>query len=471
MLLHKLITLPSLVPFVTTHHFPDLLRFGAFFGLNLLFGWNKNEFGGDYNLYGWLTIANGGLALLMGARNNLFAVAARIPSTTLLMYHRWSGRATVIHATIHFGFNIRRYIDTNQAATVLENRRIQVGLMAWIALCLILISSVSIIRRKTFELFYYPHFLFLVFVVGAIYHASHGLEFILPGLILWGLDRLIRFCYAFRAVRITSLTHYPGDLTKIRFDGMRTTAAGQIAWVHLKGVSLFHWHPFTIASAPSKDGVIAIRGLGGYTRRLYTLATQQKQPESETYDINVASSSKLKMRLDGPYGVGHIQWGRFPVTVLVAGGIGITPGISIATHIIETAALSKAQVGGQAQWHIHLLWILRDSRHVQWFEEELKHIASTASDPSVPATLEISIHVTGSSDGAGEHKYSGPGTLVQGRPDLVDYFEYIRRQRPGLDAAVNACGPRKLIDGVRRAAAKASCEEGVFRVEEEVFER
>lgn len=105
----------------------------------------------------------------------------------------------------------------------------------------------------------------------------------------------------------------------------------------------------------------------------------------------------LKIRLDGPYGVAGIEWGLHPVNLIVAGGIGITPGISIATHIITQASnWKKVEQGSPKQWHVHVLWVVTDSIHAEWFKEELNRLASITADPLHPATFDLTIHVTGS---------------------------------------------------------------------------
>jgi len=62
-------------------------------------------------------------------------------------------------------------------------------------------------------------------------------------------------------------------------------------------------------------------------------------------------------------------------------------------------------------------------------------------------------------------QYKGPG-----RPDVMQWFRHIRSAKPGLDAAVNLCGRQSLKNDARRAAARMSGEDGLFFVEEEVFE-
>lgn len=153
--LHSLLTRPSPVPFLTDHHAASICRCLVFVALNILFGWNRIRYSTDFQIYGWLTIANAGLALLLPTRTNLFCVVARIPASILLPYHRWAGVAAVTHASLHFGLTAQNYIRTNQFDVVLENTRIRVGIMAWMALAIIFLTSVRILRRRAFELFYY----------------------------------------------------------------------------------------------------------------------------------------------------------------------------------------------------------------------------------------------------------------------------------------------------------------------------
>lgn len=234
--LHKLHSFPLSLSCLDCH-VTDVARFTTFLALNLVFSVQSNEFTADYTLYGWLAIANAGLALLMASRNNLFASLLRIPNPVLLQYHRWIGLATVAHATVHVSFNIQHYIETKQVTTSFGNHRIQVGLMAWIALVMLFLTALPIVRRRFFEVFYYTHALFFIFVVGALIHASHGPEFMLPGLLLWGIDRAIRLAYNFRNIQVQSVEAFEGDVTKFKVKGLRTRTPGQVVWLQIPRVS------------------------------------------------------------------------------------------------------------------------------------------------------------------------------------------------------------------------------------------
>lgn len=356
--------------------------------------------------------------------------------------------------------------------------------MAWISLVLIFLTSLPIVRRRQFEIFYYTHSLFFVFMVGALIHTTNGPEFLLPGFFLWVADRAIRFAYNFRRIEVQSVTHYEGGVTKFKVKGRmlrKMMRPGQVVWVQLPSVSYLNWHPFTIGSAPnSADGtaILAIRGLGAYTCGLQFAAEDFK---NEVPSIETATTGdRLKMRLDGPYGVGRLQWGAWPVTVLVAGGIGITPAMSIASYLVDKATQSPQQ----AVSHIHLLWTVKNASHIAWFDEELRALSEIASRKDVPITFDITIHVTGGVDRATESEgsleshlkspesssSSAPWTLQAGRPDIGAWFSHFADLRTGYDAAVNACGPRSLMDETRKAAITASTEKGIFHIEEEAFQ-
>ena len=58
----------------------------------------------------------------------------------------------------------------------------------------------------------------------------------------------------------------------------------------------------------------------------------------------------LQLYLDGPFGEGHQDWYRYEVSVLVGGGIGVTPFASILKDIAHKGTIKSTfackKVGG-----------------------------------------------------------------------------------------------------------------------------
>ncbi|GAA0937567.1 ferredoxin reductase family protein [Pseudonocardia zijingensis] len=98
-----------------------------------------------------------------------------------------------------------------------------------------------------------------------------------------------------------------------------TFAPGQFAWLRLRRWGLFADHPFTIASAVRADGTVefTVRHVGDYTHKLGRLS-----PAARVY-------------LDGPHGAFSVDNTHATGLVLLAGGVGITPMISMLRTLAD----------------------------------------------------------------------------------------------------------------------------------------
>ena len=139
---------------------------------------------------------------------------------------------------------------------------------------------------------------------------------------------------------------------------------------------MIEWHPFSISSCPDDQEVeinikcnklvmyyIKCIGNGNFTNKLYARAK----------DIN----REIDIKVDGPYGTLNLNYRRYPVIVLVAGGIGITPILGILKDIYRIGKLSP-QDRKSAVEQVHLIWSITQSSVYKGFQQDMTQIEREA---------------------------------------------------------------------------------------------
>ncbi|KAK4489024.1 hypothetical protein RD792_004816 [Penstemon davidsonii] len=94
-------------------------------------------------------------------------------------------------------------------------------------------------------------------------------------------------------------------------------------------ISKFQWHPFSLTSSSSIDEhtmSVIVKSEGQWTRSLYNkILDEQDAEENQRQCIPIA--------VEGPYGPASLHFLRYNKLILVAGGIGVTPFLSILQEI------------------------------------------------------------------------------------------------------------------------------------------
>ncbi len=162
-------------------------------------------------------------------------------------------------------------------------------------------------------------------------------------------------------------------------------------------------HPFSLSSSPGTTGKItfSIGTSGDWTGKIGRIP------------------AGTRASVDGPYGqFTHLHCQNAPALIFIAGGIGITPMLSMLKHIAQTSE----------QRPIHLIWSCR-SQEDMVFQKMLDNIASTMPN------IAISYHLTGGS--------AGKGHLTENH--LADLLGNYSR-----NSAIFLCGPPLMTANVRR---------------------
>jgi len=256
---------------------------------------------------------------------------------------------------------------------------------------------------------------------------------------------------------ISIQTHHKGQTTEIRLqqNGFRYRA-GQYAFINIPAISPLQWHPFTISSSPDEDVItfhVKSMGRGTWTASLSGMCM----------DVGGILSSETVpvVNVDGPYGAPP-DFQSSKAVVLVGGGIGITPVISLFKDLYYLH--NQDQTANNPIKHVTLLWVVREHASLKMFGPIFNRIIN---DTTTHPKFVISLHVTGTSDEDKLDTETAHTLLAKaknGRPNLHTELTQIISKHG--HTSVMVCGPAPLVKEVRNVSYAV----GVEELHEETFE-
>lgn len=250
------------------------------------------------------------------------------------------------------------------------------------------VLTLPCIRQRRYDLFQLGHALVPVVFIAVLWHATMSWYYLLPGMILYVADHIMKMRYKIGYVaKLVSLTNHvmPGKGESVVEIAYRVhipcvkrdsnmpisvhyemenpcTTSGQLCFLNIPCIGPLQWHPFTVSSLPIEDvithhikvkqypstttGIIdkIMQPATTWTQRLSNLADKlakdsQGYPQSSyggeegksVEAINRGMSnyiekiSDIVLSIDGPYGRPLAIHGKYSHVLFVAGGIGITP--------------------------------------------------------------------------------------------------------------------------------------------------
>ncbi|XP_024176269.1 ferric reduction oxidase 2 isoform X1 [Rosa chinensis] len=264
-----------------------------------------------------------------------------LTSEASIKYHIWVGNILMVLFTAHGTCYIIYWAVTDQISQMIKWEKTGIsniaGELALLSGLALWVATIPRIRRKMFELFFYTHYLYIPFMVFFIFHVGVGYAGImLPGFFLFMVDRYLRFLQSERRARLVSARILPGESLELNFaksPGLKYNPTS-VMFINVPSISKLQWHPYTVTSnsnlEPEKISVV-IKGEGSWTRKLYQVLSSP------------STSARIEAAVEGPYGPDATHFLRHDNLVLVSGGSGITPFISIIRELIfmSTAFQSK----------------------------------------------------------------------------------------------------------------------------------
>lgn len=345
------------------------------------------------------------------------------------------------------------------------------ALVALICADLLMLLSTDFVRQKFYNSVFIPSHIVsaILLLVAVCFHVSWAVPYVLVAVGLYGLDRVLRLVKS--RVAIARLRPLPDlGMTRVEIPAINTGwRAGQ--HVRLRVLSLgMGWrgwaesHPFTIASVsrcPSGEGlVLMVKKAGDWTNKLFELARRADYGEAN------GLGGTVQVIIEGPYGgPGHAILPSFSGAMFVAGGSGITFGISAVQDLMKKDLEEKSRIRA-----MELVWCIQDPTALT----PLVPLFSTlvAQSQESYADLKISVFYTrapSKPEVLKTFRHLPPGlTLSPARPKLPNILQGVvnrssalfsqgrERKRGGgglTGVIVGVCGPSGLGDEVRKAVA------------------
>nr|XP_020479336.1 dual oxidase 1-like isoform X2 [Monopterus albus]XP_020479344.1 dual oxidase 1-like isoform X2 [Monopterus albus] len=319
-------------------------------------------------------------------------------------------------------------------------------------------------RRISFRGFWITHYLYIVVYILTVIHGSFGLLqeprfyiYLIPPALLFLLDKLISLSRKKLQIPVVRAELLPSGVTHLEFKRPQGFVYRSGQWVRIACLMLGtdEYHPFTLTSAPHEETLsLHIRAVGPWTSQLRELYTEESLLELGAYP---------KLYLDGPFGEGHQEWTDFEVSVLVGGGIGVTPFASILKDLVFKSSIkSKIQCK-----KVYFIWVTRTQRQFEWVSDIIREVEEMDTQELVSVHTYIT-QVAEKFDLRTTMLYvcerhfqkvwnrslfTGLRSVTHfGRPPFVSFFTSLQEVHPDVGKiGVFSCGPPGLTKNVEKA--------------------
>lgn len=458
----------NMAPWLTTllPTFGDSLVLLGYFALNVFFLFhnykiteNNQLFGPNSNTLqtaryladraGVLSFAHFPLLVLFAGRNNILIGFSELPYATFMIFHKWTARVMVVHATLHTLAYLWMLWYKGSFAVFIHEWWFVMGVLAIVLGVLILLFAAHYFRVRFYEWFLVSHIVFaLLFFISCWEHCvTFGwLDWIACAFAFWITDRLIRIyrLARFGAPRAT-IEHISDDTFKVSVKRPHNWKPypGCFVFIHFLHWSIF-WqsHPFTIVDSVLEDEQVTI-----YIKAKDGLTGQIAKLLSHTGQIS------MRVSLEGPYG-NQSPCENYENVILFAGGNGIPGPFYHALHLAEGSRLLPKS-------KIRLIWIIRSVDSIKWFEPELKRLCRTKIQCDIYITRDFEASMVRANPLLSQFKHHI--TFHSGRAPsakiLHQEFELC-----SSSLAIVTCGPGMMCDEIRHVVAK-SVEDVDYRVD------
>ncbi|XP_038077765.1 dual oxidase 2-like isoform X2 [Patiria miniata] len=327
-------------------------------------------------------------------------------------------------------------------------------------------------RRKVFNLFWLTHNMYAFYFFLMIMHGSGNLVqppffyyFFLGPVILFTLDKMVSISRKKAEITVVKAELLPSNVTMLEFKRPTTFEYKSGQWVRIacKTLNSSEYHPFTLSSAPHEENLsLHIRAVGPWTMNL-----------RHTFDPNVVREHPYpKLFLDGPYGEGHQDWYQFEVSVLVGGGIGVTPFASILKDLVARSAQGQKFTCKK----VYFIWVTRTQKQFEWLTDIIRDV----EDKDVNDLVSVHIFITQFFQKfdlrttmlyicerhfqkiSERSLFTGLRSITHfGRPQFETFLQSLQDEHPSVNKiGVFSCGPPGMTNNVEKACTELNKYDG-----------
>lgn len=351
-----------------------------------------------------------------------------LPPEKSVRVHIWSGSIAIVAAVIHGVAFIYRwaYLKNSEKNLVMEELFPEMecwtsyehynsddcqsvfvnlaGLLASICIVVLGLFSLKWIRRWRYSLFYRVHILLgplaLLFM---IMHVERMVLYLSPSILYYTASNVpvwihyLLWHWRSGSVALTSVADLSScgpfsrglfaltfSMDTVTIEAFRPGMTVKLSLPGESGIS----HPFTVnllqSSTRTTEGLIIFRATGKFTKSLANRLLSECHQVEQIEDA-AQQPSNMTVFMDGFYGY---QTGLHDVrchqsVLIVAGGVGITPYLSLLLELLRE----------HTQTDVHLHWICRDEKLVQFVKDRfLSQLEFT--DRSHAGVYSITLHCT-----------------------------------------------------------------------------
>ncbi|KAL0968670.1 hypothetical protein UPYG_G00269980 [Umbra pygmaea] len=338
------------------------------------------------------------------------------------------------------------------------------GVLLLLILAFMYVFATHYFRRISFRGFWITHYLYVIVYLLTVIHGSyHFLQqprfyiYLIPPALLFLLDKLISINRKKVEIPVVNATLLPSGVTFLKFKRPQGFAYRSGQWVRVACLALGtdEYHPFTLTSAPHEETLsLHIRAVGPWTSQLREAYNPENMENWDTYP---------KLYLDGPFGEGHQDWSNYEVSVLVGGGIGVTPFASILKDLVFKSSIkSKIQCK-----KVYFIWVTRTQRQFEWVSDIIREV----EEQDTMDLVSVHIYITQLPEKFdlrttmlyvcerhfqkvwNRSLFTGLRAVTHfGRPPFVSFFNSLQEVHPEVGKiGVFSCGPPGLTKNVEKA--------------------